>query len=61
LLAVSGLFCQSPNHALNLGVRTNRYCSGVRLDGFPLGASNIFPSGKRTSTDFEYKEGGIYF
>jgi hypothetical protein len=34
--AFSGSFSQSPNHALNSGVRTNLYCSGVKLLLLPL-------------------------
>ena len=38
--ALAGLFSQSPNHALNSLVRTWAYCSGVKFDGLPLGASS---------------------
>ena len=41
LLAFAGSFSQSPNQSLNAFVRTNLYCSGVRLLGFPLGAKSF--------------------
>ena len=43
LLAFSGSFSQSPNHALNSGVRTRCHCSCVKLLGFPLGANKTLP------------------
>ena len=39
-IELKGLFSQSPNHALKAGVRTNSYCSAVRLLCCPFGANS---------------------